>query len=339
MSDDDIDKQLDFISDILKYIAIGISCFSFLCSLVVLRLIYYKNLQKNLTNKYIIQLTLSEMINNLTNASNLINDLLGRKENKFQERMRVCYTQMFTGLFANFFTLFSSLLIAFRIHDLLVNNSKVFKSQQKIHFSQVFSLFFCLFLAYLVWVIQMSVFQIFSNASQTYFLVIACFVGQEMNYLVISIYFIFIILIFYFCLRSYRFVNNYTKSYLLEDSSVSDGEYEKMNEQINKAKSIQKRLLLYPVFTVILFLMLIIQSFLAFFIKGGGSKMKIINMVLYIIPTVSRGFIFCIVYLGSQKAFMQSLWEHLTCKACRKKPEIEPRDIITLGKLEEEEEE
>lgn len=334
-------NELDKISDILKYTAIGISCVSFICSLIVLRLIYYKKLQKNLTNKYIIQLTLSEMINNLTNASNLINDWIGTKEFKYDERMRVCYSQMYTGLFANFFTLFSSLLIAFRIHDLLVNNSRVFKSQQKIHFSQVFSVFFCLFLAYLVWILQMSVFQEFSTVSQSYFLVIACFVGQEMTYLVISIYFIFILLIFYFCLRSYRFVNNYTKSYLLEDSSVSDGEYEKLNEQVNKAKSVQKRLLLYPVCTVILFLLLIIQSFLVFFIKekdGSTSyKMKIVNMILYIIPTVSRGFIFGIVYLGSQQAFMQSLWEHLTCKACKKTPAIDPVTVNSLGELEEEE--
>ena len=73
----------DKISDILKYTAIAISCVSFICSLIVLRLIYYKKLHKNLTNKYIIQLTVSEMINNLTNASNLINDWIGTKEFKF----------------------------------------------------------------------------------------------------------------------------------------------------------------------------------------------------------------------------------------------------------------
>ena len=46
--------------------------------------------------------------------------IIGTKEEKYTERMRVCYTQIFTGLFANFYTLSSSFLIAFRIYDLLL---------------------------------------------------------------------------------------------------------------------------------------------------------------------------------------------------------------------------
>ena len=68
------DEILLSISRIIAYVLVTIS---FVFSGIIISIIYRKNLYKNLTNQFIIQLTVSEMINNITNLLNMFPEMMG----------------------------------------------------------------------------------------------------------------------------------------------------------------------------------------------------------------------------------------------------------------------
>ena len=312
------------ISRIIAYIFVTIS---FIFSGIIISIIYRKNLYRNLTNQFIIQLTVSEMINNITNFINIIPSLMGTKEEKYHERMRVCYTQIYSGLFSNFLTLFSSLLIAFRIHDLLVNNSKFFKIPKNVKLTKLSSIFICFLMSYIIWLLQMNQFQGYEDTSIKYYLVLSCWLGNVLNYITLGIFTLFIILMFYFCIHAYLFISKYTENYLVDDNTNEGEGGAKNAEQLKKAREVQKKLLLYPITTCILYLLIILYSVFSLFIKekdeddGSINGYKIASILFYTIPTVSRGFIFAMVYLGSQKIVKQALIDYIFCR-CETKKEL-----------------
>lgn len=312
------------ISRIIAYIFVTIS---FIFSGIIISIIYRKNLYRNLTNQFIIQLTVSEMINNITNFINIIPSLMGTKEEKYHERMRVCYTQIYSGLFSNFLTLFSSLLIAFRIHDLLVNNSKFFKIPKNVKLTKLSSVFICFLMSYIIWLLQMNQFQGYEDTSIKYYLVLSCWLGNVLNYITLGIFTLFIILMFYFCIHAYLFISKYTENYLVDDNTNEGEGGAKNAEQLKKAREVQKKLLLYPITTCILYLLIILYSVFSLFIKekdeddGSINGYKIASILFYTIPTVSRGFIFAMVYLGSQKIVKQALIDYIFCR-CETKKEL-----------------
>ena len=311
------DEILLSVSRIIAYVLVTIS---FVFSGIIISIIYKKNLYKNLTNQFIIQLTVSEMINNITNFINMFPEMMGSKEEKYHERMRVCYMQIYTSLFSNFFTLFSSLLIAFRIYDLLVYNSKFFKNKKNIKLTKLSSIFICFLMSYIIWLFQMSNFQGYEVSSIKYYLLLSCWVGNVLNYITLGIFTVFIGLMFYFCLRAYMFISKYTENYLINDKTNEPDEGEQNPEQIKKAKDVQKKLLLYPITTCVLYLCIILYSIFSLIIKENEDArdevnvFKIISIVFYTIPTVSRGFIFAMVYLCSQKIVKQALLDFIFCK-------------------------
>ena len=66
---DYIKNNIIYIRTLTDSITETISILSFLSSTIVIIVIYKKQLLKNLTNQYILQLTISEMVNNFTHFS------------------------------------------------------------------------------------------------------------------------------------------------------------------------------------------------------------------------------------------------------------------------------
>lgn len=333
------EEKLLIISRIIAYIFVTIS---FIFSGIIISIIYRNKLYRNLTNQFIIQLTVSEMINNITNFINIFPTFMGTKEEKYHERMRVCYTQIYSGLFSNFFTLFSSLLIALRIHDLLVNNSKLFKNPRNVKLAKLFSVFICFLMSYIIWLLQMNQFQGYEDTSIKYYLVLSCWLGDILNYITLGIFAIFIVLMFYFCIHSYIFISKYTENYLVNESTNEGEEAEQNSEELTKARKVQKKLLLYPITTCILYLLIILYSIFSLVIKEKDEETssiniyKIVSIIFYTIPTVSRGFIFAMVYVGSQTTVKQALLEFILCR-CDKKKELNQIQITPDISLPDEE--
>ena len=63
----------------------------------------------------------------------------------------------------------------------------------------------------------------------------------------------------FFCIKSYCFVGNYAQIFKKgnEYSTEEENDQNAKKEQIMKAKAVQQKLILYPLFTVILFIFII----------------------------------------------------------------------------------
>lgn len=98
-----------------------------------------------------------------------------------------------------------------------------------------------------------------------------------------------------------------------------------------KAKAVQQKLILYPCFTVLLFIFIIAHRILARFAKKN-TLMSIVTFILYTIPTCLRGFIFASIYFGTQEIFRKTLYALITCKTClRKKGLLNGEDSSLSG--------
>lgn len=319
---------------ILEILAWIMTTFSFLCSFVVLLIINSNQMKKNLTNNFIFHITISEMINNLTILSSIWQELIGPKDGKYEERMRICYSQIFSGLFSNLFTLFSSLLISYRIYDLLIYNSKIFKQEKNVKTAKFISFYFSFIVAFLVWIIQMAYFQNYSSSANKYFRVLACWGDDNLDFFVLSLFVLFLLVTSYLSIKSYCYVGKFTKS-IGEVGTNSSEEETKAQSQIEKAKAVQRRLIIYPITTIILYFFIIAHRIIARMAKNN-SLMTCLTFILYTIPTCLRGVIFIIVYSGAQEPFRKALWELLTCKKCKTKQEEIPnedRSILSMSTI------
>ena len=317
---------IEKIQDIFDWSSGIISAISFFASLIVIKVFYLKRLHKNITNQFVMQLIISEMINNLNHVSPIINYFVGRKEEKYYERRRVCFTQIYTGLFTNFYTLFSSFLISFRIYDLLVNNSMTFRKPKNVTRAKVLSFYICALISYIIWFLQIEILQNYTGSGR-YFRVLTCWVGFELDCASLGIFAIFIILTFIYCIKSRSFVQNYQKRlYEEDDLNINDASSDKSLEEIQKIKVVQKRLVLYPIVTTILFSLIIVYRVLSY-LNNDKKEVAIICLVLYSLTSVLRGFIFIIIYFGTQQVFRDGLYEFFTCKNWKETKIIIPEKL------------
>ena len=314
------------IQDIFDWSSGIISAISFFASLIVIKVFYLKRLQNSLTNQFVMQLIISEMINNLNHVSPIINYFVGRKEVKYYERRRVCFTQIYAGLFTNFYTLFSSFLISFRIYDLLVNNSMTFRKPKNVTRAKVFSFYICALISYIIWFLQIEIFQNYTGSGK-YFRVLTCWVDFELDCASLGIFAIFIILTCIYCIKSRSFVQSYQKRlYEEDDLTINDSTSEQSLKEIQKIKVVQKRLVLYPIVTTILFSLIIVYRILSY-LRGESKTVAIVCLALYSLTSVLRGIIFIIIYFGTQQVFRDGLYELFTCKNWKEKKIIIPEKL------------
>ena len=307
-------------SNAYEYITGIISIGIFFISGILIYIIKIKKLDTTIANQFIIQLTIAEMINNLNSFISIFYNSIGTKQEKYSERMRVCYSQMFTVLFSNFYTLSSSFLIAFRIYDVLHNNSRIFKKPKNVLKAKLFSLYISVILSYVIWMVQMSIFQTYKYSSIFYFKIVACWVGFEMDIVVVILYILFILAISFFCIKSIIFIKDYKERLAENDEPLYEEEDEGNEEQIKKIKAVQKKVIMYPLTTLILFTMLVIEKLLAVKIKNGEESQKtviILCYVLYEISSVLRGIIFVLVYFFTQEIVRKVVIEFICGCKCK----------------------
>ena len=335
-------ENIETVQQKFEIIAWIFTSVSLLCSVVVIFITYSKKLYKNITNQFIIQISISEIINNLTQLGSIITLLIGEKELKYAERMRVCYAQIYLNLFSNFFTLCSSVIISFRIYDLLVKNSNIFKKPRNVLIAKVSSVFLCIVISYIFWITQMVSGQDYNTTSNKYVKILSCWGANSFDYGILPIYAILIGLIGYFCFKAYCFIRNYKQKMMEDNENLTEEKGNK--EQLQKAKAVQIRLILDPICTAILYALISAHRIIVL----ATPKMKIDNIseqlnltfILYIIPTILRGLIFGIIYFGTQKTFRQELFNYLTCKTCKKKEmkDLPNTEGMSLASISEEEE-
>lgn len=320
----------------IEIAAFVISAISFIALCIVIIVFYSKRLNKNLTNQFVMQLIISEMLNNLNHLTPAITTALGERNQKYHERMRVCFSQMFLTTFCNLYTLYSSFLIALRINDLLAHSSRVFKKPRNIKIAKLSSLYFCLILSYLLWTVHLFNFQNYSFGANIYFRVLTCWMGSYVDFVTLFIFGVFIIIIFVYSFKSVMFVSKY-KRRLEEDNDDDDEDTctDLINTvQFKKIKLVQKRLIVYPIVTAVLYILIIIFRILSIDAKNN-EKRQMTCLILYAITTVFRGMIFAGIYFGTQKVFREGLYALLLCKKKNYK-DISTESLTKLDDLLEE---
>ena len=253
----------------------AISAFSFVVLCNVIKVFYSKNLHRNLTNQFVMQLIISEMLNNINHITQGIPYLMGKISEKYYERMRVCYFQMYLTTFSNLYTLYSSFLIAFRINDLLAHSSRVFKKPINIKIAKLSSLYVCLILSYILWTVHMIAYQSFESKSEKYFRILTCWISSPVDYVILGIFLFFVILIFVYSCKSLTFIGQYRKRLQADDDDEEENNKSSdliNTEQFKKIRLVQRRLIIYPIVTAILYILIIIYRFLSYNAKYVEGK-------------------------------------------------------------------
>ena len=219
------DSDFNYIDYITYFISIISITFSFFLIYIIK---HTKELNSNIANQFIILLTISEMINNITQFSSLFATWLENLNNMFDESLRVCFFQVYCNLFSNIMSLLSSLLISLHLYDAFFCNNSIFSTKKSVNIAKGITVYVSLILSLVFFIIQMEEFQ---NAEEIkYKRVISCWISGTLDYGLIAIYVIVIIVI---CILSYR-VGKDVKAYRKElkasgeKNNVNDDRYDKV---------------------------------------------------------------------------------------------------------------
>ena len=320
---------------IIDYITYFISTISITFSSFLIYIIKHtKELNSNTVNQFIILLTISEMINNITQFSSLFATWLENLNNMFDESLRVCFFQIYCNLFSNIMSLLSSLLISLYIYDVFFYNNKIFSMKKSVHIAKGVTVYVSLILSLVFFIIHMEEFQ---NAEEiTYKRVISCWVSGTLDYGLIAIYVIVIIVI---CILSYR-VGKDVKAYRkeLEES----GEKNNTNDdRYGKVKLIHRMLNMYPVVTVFVYGVISIARIMTYISlnyqeqqEGKSSLLLGISYWMFAVAANLRGFVFASVYLFTEKKFKERFVFYLCGGGCKGDKE-EERESNSLQMVEQ----
>lgn len=328
-SQDDL-YDLQNIFEPINYSFAGVSL---LCSIFI---IFITNKNKKAfsskNNLFILQLLYSEIINNVTQLSTIILNLIGSKQLKYDERMRICYIQIFTGLFSNFFCLTSTLLISYHLYDLFLKHGAFFSNNKNFDLCRTISFYGSLFLSYIIFTFQMNKYQ---NRPKTIakFRMVSCWVSEVLDWVTWSIFIILIMLTCIYSWKCYAFIRKYSQTYL-----STKNENDKKDSQYVRIHSMQKRLIGYPFVNIVVFMFLLVNRLMVYFnindTRNGIVLNFIIGFVLFTVPTCMRGLLYMGVYFGTQRIFRKELWKVCCCIGNEEEDPIENVLDKELGKKE-----
>ena len=137
----------------LKLIYELISFISLLCSVFVV-FVTYKEIKMNIMNKLILQIIISEIVDEKNILLGIIADCRGRlRFENYEFRMYSCYTQIFLSIFSCLWTLSASLFISIKLYDVIINKNDNFKKDKFLykHVSLI-SISLPLIFSYIIWV-------------------------------------------------------------------------------------------------------------------------------------------------------------------------------------------
>ena len=316
---------------IIEIITLVISIISFLLSILMIITIYKsQSLKSNITNQLVIMLTVSEIINNLTQIASSFNDAIGTREKKYAERMRICYSQVYSNLFSHFFTIFSSFLISVRLYDLLIHNGTWFHSHRNVKIAKFLNVYISLFLSLIFFILHMQFMQ--KKEVNRYYKFNSCWVGGFVEYTVTGIFAVFLMLNFWLCIRCCMVVKNFSLEITKNDSNLHSSSGPNKNVKANKLKQVQNRLIIYPLVTTITFLLICVVrpiiNLAGRYDKNRNKKTVLVCYIIFSFGNAVRGFIFSIVYLLIESTFRK---EFLNLFKCKKLIDVTEKDINTVN--------
>jgi hypothetical protein len=115
-----------------------------------------KKLKKNLMNILIIQILISEMIDEINIILNIFTDVQGPVSfENYHGRMVFCYSQIFIAVFSCLWTLTASFFISFKLYDIIMNKNKIYSDGSFMSkYTPLISIICPGIVSYIIWFIQ-----------------------------------------------------------------------------------------------------------------------------------------------------------------------------------------
>ena len=327
--DDDEDTKLTTDKKLTSEI---ISFFSLVFSIFIV-IIAYKKISMNMTNKLIIQIILSEILDGTNIMLAIFFDLFSNKDYTFENypiRMGFCTSQIFLGVFSCLWNLFASFCISLRIFDKMANQNRIFKNKFLAEYTTTLSYGIPCLLSFIIWSVQMirqsSILQGKTyneyypekNIKIDFFRYMYCWISGPIHYVLISIAFLLIFANFYFSIiKSCRFMKNISRQIQSNDNEESSD-----TSKLKKMNQMMRSLILYPSISCLLWLLYFLFQIFAEMANTEGSVHKTFmrngpgSWILVIIISI-RQFAFTFLFFWTQGGLKRHVYEFITCKTCK----------------------
>jgi hypothetical protein len=328
----------------LKWVYEIISFISLICSLFVV-VVTTKNIKMNTIHKLIIQIIVSEIIDEVNILLNIITDSQGKMcfEN-YDFRMHICYFQIYLSVFSCLWTLTASLFISIKLYDIIINKNRIFRGKNFMNRNVTFiTIMIPLIITYIFWTIHVqirsadsSIYTMYVNkkAQGTQMLkLIFCWLSEKLSIALACIVGLLIISNLYFSIfKGFIFLKKMKDNIIAQ----SDEDNLKINDRIKNITQIQGILFLYPIISCIIWIIFFVFIF-GFYFKYSSST-STVSSVFFCIFMAIRQIIYTLVYFLSQnnlRAYTVKIFKCQTCKKAQKKVKID-EEINTTDENESE---
>ncbi len=301
---------------------------SLICSLFVIVITFIK-IKMNLMYILILQILISEIIDELNVLSGILVDAYGQPNfENYGGRMMVCLTQIYLAVFTCLWTLTASLFISLKLYDIIVYKNKIFKEGSFMNkYTSLISISAPMILSYFIWAIQVSLQNKKLNVDNFYVndfkrmekglqnvRMIFCWVYPGLSIFLFIICLALILLNLYFSLfKGYFFVKK-TKEDLIDNNDESRPSVQRQIKSISK---IQNTLFLYPIISCAIWLLFFILKLLFYFFSNYKSQ-SVFSWIFCIFISI-RQIIYTLVYFLTQEKLKEYAILVLTFKTCQKK--------------------
>jgi hypothetical protein len=328
----------------LKWVYEIISIISLICSLFVVIVTAIK-IKMNTIHKLIIQIIVSEIIDEVNILLNIITDSQGKMcfEN-YDFKMHICYFQIYLSVFSCLWTLTASLFISIKLYDIIINKNRIFRGKNFMNRNVTFiTIMIPLIITYIFWTIHVqirsaesSIYTMYVNkkAQGTQMLkLIFCWLSEKLSIALACIVGLLIISNLYFSIfKGFIFLKKMKDNIIAQ----SDEDNLKINDRIKNITQIQGILFLYPIISCIIWIIFFVFIF-GFYFKYSSST-STVSSVFFCIFMAIRQIIYTLVYFLSQnnlRAYTVKIFKCQTCKKAQKKVKID-EEINTTDENESE---
>ena len=328
-SDNNLSCDKKLFSEIVSIISLVFSLFIIYISM--------KKIKMNITNKLILQIIISEVLDGINIILAIVFDAFGNYTfENYPNRMGICLTQIYLGVFSCLWNLFSSLFISLRIYDRMENKNRIFKNKFMYEYTTTMSYGIPCILSYIIWTIQVlnqsdtlkkksynDLYPEKTSLRSDFFRYMYCWVNKWNNNMLFCLCLILIAVNFYFSIfKSAIFIKKVSD----EIEEKEDRGRKSIQNKMKKINQMMWSLILYPVVSGLIWLFYFIFQILAGYANepNEGTSLKkfmrngIGSWILIIIISF-RQFFFTLLFFLTQGSLKKYAYNYITCKNIRKK--------------------
>jgi hypothetical protein len=329
----------------LKWVYEIISFISLICSLFVV-VVTTKNIKMNTIHKLIIQIIVSEIIDEINILLSIVSDSQGKMTfENYDFRMTVCYSQIYLSVFSCLWTLIASLFISIKLYDIIINKNRIFKGNSFINKNlNIITIVIPMILTYIFYVIHViirsyktSIYSIYINKIQAgtqSIKLIFCWLSKDLSIALACIVALLIIGNLYFSIfKAYIFLKKMKDNIIAQ----SDEDNLRANNRIKSISQIQGILFLYPLISCAIWIIFFLFIFCFYFSYRDHSN-DALSAIFCVFMTI-RQVIYTLVYFLSQKNLRKYtilFFKCQTCKRNKKKGEITAQINYSIDETESE---